>query len=453
MSMGKAKPRQMDLFVAAADLQAPGHPFYDRLNKALEKHGFDAKVEALCAELYAGDGAGRPSIPPGQYFRMLMVGYFEGIASERGIAWRCADSLSLKTFLGLGPADATPHHSALSRIRRRLTKDVFTAYDRLILGILKASGLVKGDSLAMDSTTVAANASMASIVRKDTREGYADFVKRLAAEAGETVTNKEELARFDRKREDRKTTNAEWESPTDPDARVARMKDGRTKMAYKAEHVVDADTGVIVASALHAADRSDHATATDTIVAADANLKAIGLTTVGTTLLADKGYCSEAFIAGCAVAEIKTCIAEPKQRGRRRWKGKEPLVKRSCGANRRRVRSDYGRALMKRRGATVELSFQHVYERGGQRQTYLRGHENNEKRNLIAVAAHNLGVLMRKLVGAGCPKACATLLSTLQAILGALRGVICRSAASHDGRSTVFSESRDDGNGLLRRRP
>lgn len=408
MSMGRAKSRQMDLFVATSDLRSPGHPFYERLNKALDKHRFDEKVEAMCAKYYCEGNDGRPSIPPGVYFRMLMIGYFENLGSERGIAWRCADSLSLKTFLGLGAADDAPTHSALSRIRTRLGKEAFEAFHLLILSVLKAEGLLKGRKLALDSTTMAASASMSSIVRRDTDETYPEFVGRLAAEAGEKIEGKEDLARFDRKREDRTTTNAEWTSPTDPDARVARMKDGSTKMAYKAEHVVDADTCAIVTTALHAADRSDHTTAPETLAEADAQLRAVGLSTVDATVIADKGYFSEAFLAGCATAEIKTCVSEPKVKGRRRWKGKDAQVKSACLANRRRLCSAYGRGLTKRRGATVEKSFQHVFDRGGQRRTHLRGHENNEKRNHVAVGAHNLGVLMRKLIGKGCPKALST---------------------------------------------
>jgi transposase len=433
MSMGRVHHRQADLFVAAADLRSPGNPFYERLNAALDRHDFDAKVEKLCAPYYADDKEGRPSIPPGRYFRMVMIGYFENLGSERGIAWRCADSFSLKAFLGLGAADTTPTHSALSRIRSRLGREAFDAFHVLVLGILKTEGLVKGELLALDSTTMAANASMASIVRKDTRETYGEFVGRLAEAAGEVVQGKEDLARFDRKREDRSSSNQDWKSPVDPEARIARMKDGTTKMAYKAEHVVDAETNAIVTSVLHAADRSDHATAPATVAEADAHLKAVGLTTVGATVIADKGYCSEEFLAGCATAAIKTCVAVPKLKGRRRWKGKAKDVRRACAANLRRVRSAYGRGLTRRRGATVEKSFQNVFDRGGQRRTHLRGHENNEKRNLIAVAAHNLGVLMRKLIGKACPRAFAAaawdlsgLLATSRRPLGVMATVVRR---------------------------
>ena len=424
MSMGRAKGRQMDLFVATSDLRAPGHPFYDRLNAALDRHRFDERVEAICARYYCEGNDGRPSVPPGRYFRMLAIGYFENLGSERGIAWRCADSLSLKAFLGLGPAEATPTHSALSRIRARLGKEAFEAVHLLILEVLKKERLVKGRKLALDSTTMAANASMASIVRRDTDETYAEFVGRLAAEAGEVVASAEDRARFDRRREGRETTNAEWASPTDPDARVARMKDGTTKLAYKAEHVVDADTHAIVTTALHAADRSDHATAPETLAEADAHLQAIGLSTVGATVIADKGYCSEAFVAGLVAAEMKPCVAEPRLRTKRRWKGKDEHVRRACLANRRRVRGAAGRRLMRRRGASVERSFQNVFDRGGQRQTHLRGHENNEKRNLVAVIAHNLGVWMRKLVGRACPKALAALLSARKIALLTVRALI-----------------------------
>jgi transposase len=430
--------------VATSDLRAPGHPFYERLNKALDKHRFDEKVEAICAKYYCEGNDGRPSIPPGTYFRMVMIGYFEGLGSERGIAWRCADSLSLKTFLGLGAADSTPTQSALSRIRNRLGKEAFEAFHLLILAILKKEKLVKGDKLALDSTAMAASASMSSIVRKDMKETYADFVARLAIEAGEVVKDKKDVARFDKKREDRTTSNCDRESPIDPDARVARMKDGTTRLAYKAEHVVDADTNAIVTTSLHSADRSDHATAPETLAEADAQLAAIGVSTVGATVIADKGYCSEAFVSGCVAAEMKTCVAEPRLRARRRWKGKDANVKLACLANRRRLRSERGRRLMRRRGATVERSFQNVFDRGGQRRTHLRGHANNEKRNLIAVAAHNLGLLMRKLFGKACPKALSTDLFAFDGVRTAVRTLFALMATGvgRGSETPLVDESR-----------
>ncbi len=201
--MGRVQSRQPDLCVAVAELRSPGNRFYERLNAALDRHDFDAKVEALCAPYYTDDKEGWPSIPPGRYFGMVMIGHFENLGSERGIAWRCADSFSLKAFLGLAAADTTPTHSTLSRIRSRLGRNAFDAFHVLVLGILKTEGLVKGELLALDSTTMAANASMASTVRKDTRETYGEFVVRLSEAAGEVVEGKEDLARFDRRREGR----------------------------------------------------------------------------------------------------------------------------------------------------------------------------------------------------------------------------------------------------------
>jgi transposase len=418
MSMGRSKPVQESLFVAAEDLPSPGHVFFDRLNHVLGRHDFDRRVEDLCRPFYA-DRDGRPSIAPGVYFRMLLIGYFEGIDSERQIVWRCEDSLSLRRFLGLALGDSIPDHSSLSVIRRRLSPDVFKAFHHLVLEMLKAEKLLKGRHLAIDSTTMAANASMQTIVRRDTNQSYLGYVKKLAKAAGDKKADRAAAARFDRERKGRTTSNKDWESPTDPDAKIARMKDGTTRLAYKAEHLVDLETSAIVSATVNPADQSDHETAPRTVADADATLQRLATTTEGSTLVADKGYYSEALIAGCAVAEIRTCIAEPRM-ARRRWRGKERIVRRSSLRNRRRVRSEYGKGLLKRRAEIAERSFAHVVSRGGMRRTHLRGRENNEKRYLAQIAAFNLSLVMRKLIGVGTPKGLAALAAGLFALLVAL---------------------------------
>jgi transposase len=423
MSMGRMTDRQNDLWVATDEIRTPGHFFYERLNQVFAEHDFDRQAEALCRSHYA-DGEGRKSIPPGRYFRMLMVGYYEGIASEREIAWRCADSLSLKSFLGVGPADVTPEHSSLSVIRRRLPIEVFRKVNKMVLEVLKKGGLLRGRALAFDSTTMEANAAMRGIVRRDTNESYAGYVERLAKAAGDAAPTRGSRARFDRKRRGRTTSNEDWVSPVDPEAKVTKMKDGRTHLAYKPEHAVDLESGAIVAATVNPANESDHATSTETLVRTIENLEHLGSSTVGFTVVGDKGYHSENVIAGCVTAELKTCISEPKLRGRRNLRDKSPLARRALERNRRRVRSEYGKRLLKKRGETVERSFAHLHETGGMRRTWLRGRENIEKRYLVQVSAFNLGLVMRKMIGFGTPKGLGSVVSALVRVVLALLHIL-----------------------------
>ena len=261
MALGRRQPKQGAMWVSSRGLaESPGHRFYEKLNELLAKHAFDEKTEALCAPFYEAAGtAGRPSIPPGVYFRMLLVGYFEGLESERGICWRCADSLSLRGFLGLGLTDAVPDQSTLSRTRKRLPEELFKQVFGLVLEMVAASGLLKGKVVGVDSTYLRADASMKSIVRRDTGESYADYIRRLAKEDGAVEPTVEDARRLDRSRA-KTTSNEDWQSATDEDARIARLKDGRTRLAYKAEHVVDMDSGVIIDATVHPADKADAAT-------------------------------------------------------------------------------------------------------------------------------------------------------------------------------------------------
>src|SRR4051812_44437423 len=276
MSMGRRpEVQQHELWVPTADLpQSPGHAFYDKLNLLLHEAGFDRFAEDLCRSHYA-DGVGRESIPPGVYFRMLLVGYFEGLDSQRAIAWRCADSLSLRAFLGVPLGEGTPDHSSLTKIRQRLPLDVHEHVFTFVLGIAHRKKLLRGKTVAVDSTTLEANAAMKSIVRKDTGEEYKAYLKRLLAEQGVQDPTDEEVRRFDKDRK-KKGSNKEWESPADPDSRIAKMKDRRTHLAYKAEHVVDLDSEFVVAAPIYAADRSDQATLVDSLWAAQINLVKAG---------------------------------------------------------------------------------------------------------------------------------------------------------------------------------
>ena len=236
MAMGKrpAARQAAPMWVDTADLPTnDGHPYFEWLNRVLADSGFDAFVEELCAAFYA-DRLGRPSLRPGRYFRMLFIGYFEGKSSERGIAWRVADSLSLRSFLDLELTEAAPDHSTLSRTRRRIDVETHEAVFTWILERLSAAGLVRGKTVGIDATTLEANAAMRSIERRDTGESYEAFVRSLAEASGVETPTRADLARFDRSRKNKKTSNKEWKSPQDPDAKVAKMKDGRTHLAHKA---------------------------------------------------------------------------------------------------------------------------------------------------------------------------------------------------------------------------
>jgi transposase len=264
MALGKRKIKQDELFIPTVKLAAgPGHPFYSKLNQVLADAGFDDFTEQLCAPFYK-DG-GRPGIPPGTYFRMLFIGYFEGIDSQRGIAWRCADSLSLRAYLGVSWTEATPVHASMTIIRQRLPEPVYDKVFVFVLGLLEQKGVLRGKTLALDATTLEANAAMKSIVRKDSGQDWKEYLRALAKAEGMENPTAEDLVRLDRKRKGKKVSNDDWESPSDPDARIAKMKDGTTHLAYKAEHAVDLASEAIVATTVTYADKSDGQSAPDTL--------------------------------------------------------------------------------------------------------------------------------------------------------------------------------------------
>src|SRR5881296_609647 len=266
MAMGrKARQRRQEaIWIAQTDLpRTVAHPFYEQLNRLLEERSFDEWVEQQCARFYA-ERMGRPSLAPGRYFRLLLIGYFEGIDSERGIAWRAADSLALRSFLGAWLNEMPPDHSTISRTRRLIDVETHQAVFRWVLQLLAEKGLLKGKTLGIDATTLEANAALRTIVRRDTGEGYQEFLKRLAQESGIATPTREQLARLDRKRA-HKGSNEEWEHPHDPDARIAKMKDGRTHLAHKVEQAVDFSSGAVVAVTLQPADRGDTASVRETV--------------------------------------------------------------------------------------------------------------------------------------------------------------------------------------------
>jgi transposase len=418
MAMGtrKDRERQEDLWVAYTDMAVgPGHPFYVRLNEVLDGEGFDAFVEKLCARYYA-EKLGRPGLTPGIYFRSLMIGYFEGIESERGIAWRLKDSLSLRRFLGIALDEDTPDHSTISRTRRLIDLETHKQVFSWVLGLLADRALLAGKRIGIDATTLEASAAMRSIVRRDTGESYEEFLTGLAKASGIETPTREDLARLDRKRKKR-TSNKEWKSSTDQDARVAKMKDGSTHLAHKAEHAVDLDSGAVVAVTLQAADLGDTTTMQETL--ADAGLAVADLVdreaelypdeepTVNVDgieeLVADKGYHSGEALEQVKELEVRTYIPEKKQAGKRHWKGKQGQQQ-AVYQNRQRVRGEYGKKLLRRRGEFVERTFAHCYETGGMRRCTLHGRKNILKRMLIHVGAFNISLVLRKMLGAGKPR-------------------------------------------------
>ena len=403
MAMGtrRKRERQQDLWIATSDVvETPANAFYDRLNQILHGHKFDTKVEHLCRKFYKKSPYGRPSMAPGVYFRCLLIGYFEGLDSERGIAWRTADSLSLRKFLGFALDEATPDHSTISRTRRLYWLETHRAVFGWVLKILAQEGLISGRTVSIDATNLEANAALKSIVRRDNGQGYNEYLKELARAAGIENPTKEQLARLDRKRK-KKGSNQEWMSPSDPDARITKMKDGRTHLAHKAEHAVDLTSGALVAMTLQPANEGDTTTIHKTL--AEAQTAAREINQVGVEeVVADKGYHSGAVLKEVHDQEVRSYIPEP-ERGRRKWQGKADEQKRTY-ENRRRVRGERNKRLQKLRSELAERSFAHLYETGGMRRVHLRGRNNILKRLLVHGAGFNLSLVLRKAIGVGKPR-------------------------------------------------
>jgi hypothetical protein len=336
---------------------------------------------------------------------MLLVGYFEGIGSQRGIAWRCSDSLSLRAFLGLAATEDSPHHSSLTRVRDRLPLEVHVSVFEMVLHLAAEKKLLKGKTVVVDSTTLEANAAMKSIVRRDTGEDWKDYLKRLMQEAGlieeDDEPTDEDLRRFDKQRKNKKVSNEEWVSPSDPESRIIKMKDGRTHLAYKAENVVDADTDLIVAAEVYEADCGDTVTMVDSVMQAQTHLNDAEIEAQIEEVAGDKGYHSADTLALADSVNLRTYIPEPARRGQRRWTDKSANAQRVVYNNRRRMKREKGRRMQRTRSELAERSFAHMCETGGARRTWLRGLEKVKKRWLIQAMARNLGLLMRELYGMG----------------------------------------------------
>jgi transposase len=468
MSMGRKKrAQQASMFVAkSAALRGPRHRFYEALEKLLRAAGFDCQVEALCSAYYEKDGTlGRHSIPPGVYFRMLLIGFFEGIEAERGICWRCEDSLSLRSFLGLELDERVPDHSTLSRTRDRLPTKVYEAVFDLVLGIVDEHGLLNGKVAGVDSTYLRADASMKSIVRRDTGDGYNAYLARLANDAGIKDPTVEDLRRMDRTRKGKRTSNKDWESPVDGDARIARMKDGTTRLAHKAEHVVDMQSGVVVHADILDATTGDASSIVDSVGKADERLSHVrdddddapGASSADDPrptkhikeVCGDKGYHKAITIRELQRRGVRTYIPERKQRGQRRFTDKGGwFTARAVYANRARVNRSKGKALQRKRGELIERSFAHTLETGGHRRVRLRGRANIAKRYLVHVAGFNLSVVLRKLLGFGTPRGFAGARKGLFAVLfvlwASIRAVSVALLRQRHSRRSATAMPQDD---------
>ena len=414
MAMGtrRQRQRQEELWYRRDLAEAPGHPFYRRLNEVLDQAGFDEFCEARCRKFYH-EKLGRPSLAPGIYFRVMLIGFFEGIESERGIAWRVADSLGLREFLQIGLDERTPDHVTISRTRRLLDEATHQEVFGWVLQQVTRAGLLQGKTIGIDATTLEANAAMKSIVRRDTEESYTEYLKRLAEAAGVEAGDEAALRRMDRRRK-KKGSNAEWVNPHDPEAEITRMKDGRTALAYKAEHAVDMETGAIVAVTTHGGAVGDTTSVGETLPAAGeavaeqmAEPTSDGKFKVNAKCVeewvGDKGYHAGEVLVAARELRVRTYIAEP-ERGRRKWVGKR-VEQAAVYGNRQRIGGHRGKQLLRRRGELVERTFAHAYETGALRRLYVRGKQNAQKRLLLQAAACNLALLLRKMIGAGTPRA------------------------------------------------
>ncbi len=393
MALGKRKREQQSAWVATTELpKSPGHPFYKKLNVLLAEADFDGWLEALCAPHYAAK-MGRDSIPPGVYFRMVLIGYFEGLSSQRGIAWRCKDSRSLAEFLGVPVEEETPDHSSLSRIHARLPLEVHEAMFVFVLQLAAEKNLLKGKTVAVDSTMLEADAAMKSIVRRETGEDWKTYLRGLATEEGLEDLTDEELRRFDKNRKGKKVSNDDWQLPNDPDSRIARMKDGTTHAAYKAEHVVDLDTDLVLAAVIYEADRADTETLAESVVQAQLNVIAAESPANIEEAVADKGYhAAETVALVNETLGVRTYISEPQRKVPWKWSERSEDERRAVTANHRRVRGARSKKLQRLRSELTERTFAHVCETGGARRCWLHGLLPVSKRYLIQVAARNLGL-------------------------------------------------------------
>jgi transposase len=421
MALGKrGGEKQGALWVPSDRLRSPGHPFYDALNRLLASVDFDTQLEKLC-EPYYREG-GRPGIPPGVYYRMLFVGYFEGLGSQRAIEWRCADSLSLRSYLGLSATERVPDHSSLTRIRQRLPLEIDEAVHRMVLGLAATRDLLEGKTLGVDATLIEACAAMRRIVRREDGRDWKQYVEGLAEQEGVEIKDDEDLRRFDRKRRGKRVSNKDWKSPTDPDARITKMKDGRTRLGFKIQHAVDMESGIVVDASAQTAETADSAGIEAGVRSAQEHLDEAGTGCEVAEVVADKGYHKAEVLAGLADMSVRTYVPERRDARRRRWTDKPAEWKAAVYGNRRRVKGSHGKELQRRRGEMVERSFAHACESGGMRRSTLRGLASVHRRAVVQAVSMNLGTILRAVLGVGTPKRLAELSGALLAAgIGSLR--------------------------------
>lgn len=447
-----------DLWIQPGELaKGPKDGFYGKLNTVLAAMDFTGQIHRICAPHYKGDtlAAGRPPIDPAVLFKMLMVGFLEGIGSGRGIAARCADSLIIRRFLGYALTEETPDHSSLSVFRQRLPEEVFAAAHEVVLEGLRTHGLLRGRHLGIDSSIIEANASLSGLVRRNDEKSYWNYVKELAKEAGVDAEDPAAVARFDRHRKDRKTSNKEWYNPNDPDAKVGRTKDGACDMVYKPEHIVDLESGAIIAAEVRPGDAGDTEDLSGRVMDAVELVEEIygqdhveGASRVK-DLTGDKGFHRPVELGIIQEATgVRTIIGDPNAE-RRQPSNLEPEARRAVTKAARAVKSQSGKALLKKRGEQIERGFAHVLDCGGLRRSTLRGRINNNKRYLCGILTFNLSLIMRKLTGRGTPRQAAAARAAFWACYNALRGL---TAALH--RLRTFTTTFPDSNSAsLRRLP
>jgi transposase len=436
------KVKQSEFWVEAERLPAATpDAFYRKVNATLEAMDFASEVWKICAPAYAEAWrGGRPGIDPVVYLKMLMIGFFEDLPSERAIASRCADSLSVRGFLGYELSEATPDHSSLSVIRQRLSLEQLAAIHVVLLQALRRHGLLKGKRLGIDSSVIEANASLRALEHRNTEEGYWEYVKRLAAAAGVDVEDTAAVRRFDKRREGRKTSNAEWVNPHDPEAKVGRTKDGATDMIYKPEHVNDLDSGAIITAQVLPGDLADSQEMAERVLGAVGVLQTVAPEAAPESLArevaTDEGYFSAQEVGLLQNCAMRTVIVDPHRKRRSAQAPKE--VRRALRRARRAVESKSGRALLRRRGEYLERSFCHVLDHGGLRRATLRGCGNLTKRHLVAALTHNLSLLLRKLFGVGTPK---QFLASAHALFSLLATLIPFRRTARNTHKGVFRET------------
>ena len=422
----KQKATQPEFWVATHQLaKSAKASFYSKLDETLESFGFAGKVRQLCAPAYKQTNVGRPGIDPVVYLKMIMVGFFEDLPSERAIAARCADSIAIRRFLNYELDENTPDHSSLTIIRQRLGLEIYQKVFTLCLQALQEHGLLRGKHLGIDSSVMEANASLRALVNRNTAEQYWDYVKRLAAEQGIDPEDAAAVRKFDRQRPG-KGSNQDWKNPHDPDAKIGPRKHGGTDMIYKPQTVVDLNTGAVVQAEVQPGDHTDHQGLATTILEAQQRInevcgEAADALTVE-TVTADKGYYAVEQLQALQQEEIKTVIADPVSN--RRLDKLQPEQRQAVQAALRSTRSKYGKALLRRRGMHIERSFAHILDCGGMRRATLRGWENLNKRFKLATAFYNLSQLMRKLFGFGTPKQLAALARALFSVLARLLSLV-----------------------------